>query len=80
MTPYLVEVQNELKAGATETKQYIYDLYAVSNHYGSMNGGHYTAYCINPVHDLWFEFDDEAVGCLSKSNNYETIKLPRSIY
>ena len=23
----------------------IYDLYAVSNHYGTMNGGHYTAMC-----------------------------------
>jgi ubiquitin C-terminal hydrolase len=23
----------------------VYDLYAVSNHYGSLNGGHYTAYC-----------------------------------
>ena len=22
----------------------IYDLYAISNHYGSLNGGHYTAY------------------------------------
>ncbi len=22
-----------------------YDLYAVSNHFGSLNGGHYTAYC-----------------------------------
>lgn len=24
-----------------------YDLYAVSNHYGSLNGGHYTAYGFN---------------------------------
>ena len=24
-------------------KCYIYDLYAVVNHYGTMNGGHYTA-------------------------------------
>lgn len=23
----------------------IYDLYAISNHYGSLNGGHYTAFC-----------------------------------
>ena len=23
----------------------LYDLYAVSNHFGSLNGGHYTAYC-----------------------------------
>jgi len=27
----------------------IYDLYAVSNHYGSLNGGHYTAMCKNSM-------------------------------
>lgn len=26
----------------------IYDLYAVTNHFGSLNGGHYTANCRNP--------------------------------
>lgn len=36
----------------------VYDLYAVSNHYGSLNGGHYTAMCKNPVANSWFEFDD----------------------
>ena len=24
-----------------------YDLYGVVNHYGTMSGGHYTAYCKN---------------------------------
>jgi len=24
---------------------YVYDLYAISNHYGGLGGGHYTAYC-----------------------------------
>lgn len=28
----------------TEKKKVMYDLYAVSNHYGSLNGGHYTAF------------------------------------
>jgi ubiquitin carboxyl-terminal hydrolase 4/11/15 len=28
-----------------EKNEYIYDLYGVSNHYGSLNGGHYTAFC-----------------------------------
>ena len=28
-------------------KPYIYDLYAVSNHYGSMGFGHYTAFAMN---------------------------------
>ena len=33
-----------------------YDLYAVSNHYGGLGGGHYTAYAKNG--NKWFEFND----------------------
>jgi hypothetical protein len=36
----------------------IYDLYAVSNHYGSLGGGHYTAYALNKSTDKWYKFDD----------------------
>jgi ubiquitin C-terminal hydrolase len=43
----------------------IYDLYAVSNHYGSLGGGHYTAMCKNPVFDIWAEFDDSSVSKIS---------------
>lgn len=32
-----------------EQKKLIYDLYAVSNHFGGMGGGHYTAYAKNYV-------------------------------
>jgi ubiquitin C-terminal hydrolase len=39
----------------------VYDLYAVSNHYGSMGGGHYTAYCKN-VNNLWYDFNDSSVS------------------
>jgi ubiquitin carboxyl-terminal hydrolase 4/11/15 len=39
-----------------------YDLYAVSNHYGSLNGGHYTAFCKNPINKRWYEFDDSEVS------------------
>jgi ubiquitin C-terminal hydrolase len=46
----------------------MYDLYAVSNHYGSLNGGHYTAMCKNPVAGSWFEFDDTSVKKISKSD------------
>ena len=52
-----------LKAGgADDVPQVIYDLYAVSNHYGSLGGGHYTAFCKNPIADTWFEFDDAQVS------------------
>lgn len=35
----------------------IYDLYAVSNHFGVLGGGHYTAYVRNPT-EGWIEMDD----------------------
>lgn len=32
-----------------EGKSYVYDLYAISNHMGSLHGGHYTAYGKNAL-------------------------------
>lgn len=37
----------------------IYDLQAVSNHYGGLGGGHYTAYAKRD--DKWYHFDDSRV-------------------
>lgn len=39
----------------------LYHLYGVSNHYGTMSGGHYTAYCINPYKKKFYCFDDHEV-------------------
>jgi ubiquitin C-terminal hydrolase len=44
---------------------YIYDLYAVCNHSGNLNGGHYYASCKN-MDENWYEFNDANV---SKFNN-----------
>ena len=35
-------------------KKIIYDLYAVSNHFGSLSGGHYTAFAKNPIFKKWY--------------------------
>ncbi|XP_029431732.1 putative ubiquitin carboxyl-terminal hydrolase 50 isoform X1 [Rhinatrema bivittatum] len=35
-----------------------YHLYAVVNHFGDLDWGHYTAYCKNPVTQRWYTFDD----------------------
>ena len=49
----------------------IYDLFAVSQHYGSTEGGHYTAVCKN--NDKWYNYDDSSVtvtsprSCLSSA-------------
>uniref|UniRef100_A0AAQ5ZYN4 Ubiquitin carboxyl-terminal hydrolase n=1 Tax=Amphiprion ocellaris TaxID=80972 RepID=A0AAQ5ZYN4_AMPOC len=45
---------------------YIYDLIAVSNHYGGMGGGHYTAYGKNKVDGKWHYFDDSSVSSASE--------------
>ncbi|KAJ1130551.1 hypothetical protein NDU88_008902 [Pleurodeles waltl] len=39
----------------------LYDLYAVCNHHGSMQGGHYTAYCRNSLDSRWYSYDDSNV-------------------
>ncbi|XP_008497301.2 ubiquitin carboxyl-terminal hydrolase 4 isoform X1 [Calypte anna] len=45
---------------------YVYDLIAVSNHYGAMGVGHYTAYAKNKVNDRWYCFDDSSVSLASE--------------
>ncbi|KAF7997099.1 hypothetical protein HCN44_005376 [Aphidius gifuensis] len=46
---------------------YSYNLYGLSNHYGSMDGGHYTAYCKNSQLDKWYKFDDQTVTEIQKN-------------
>jgi len=41
-----------------------YELYAVSNHYGSLGGGHYTAYCKHRD-GTWYNYDDSSVSSCS---------------
>ena len=38
-----------------------YDLFAVVDHLGGMNSGHYTASCIDPQSEAWQQFNDEKV-------------------
>lgn len=59
LTQYVIGPKHNLKK---------YNLYAVSNHYGGMDGGHYTAYCKNPVKQRWFKFDDHEVSDISASS------------
>uniref|UniRef100_A0A8C9KMN5 ubiquitinyl hydrolase 1 n=1 Tax=Panthera tigris altaica TaxID=74533 RepID=A0A8C9KMN5_PANTA len=40
---------------------FLYDLYAVCNHHGGLQGGHYTAYCRNSLDGQWYSFDDSTV-------------------
>ncbi|CAI0541657.1 unnamed protein product [Linum tenue] len=42
-----------------------YVLYAISNHFGSMGGGHYTAF-VHHGGDQWYDFDDSHVHPVSQ--------------
>ncbi|CAH0479984.1 unnamed protein product [Peronospora belbahrii] len=60
MSPYSLEQKND--------KEYFYyDLFAVSNHYGSMGFGHYTAFAKSwkdgdgELYPGWYSFDDSVV-------------------
>lgn len=56
----------------TITKRGNFDLYAVSNHYGSTSGGHYTAYAKNPHDKKWYHFDDSSVNPVSNPSDIIT--------
>ena len=52
------------------SQKVLYDLYAISNHFGSLSGGHYTAYAQNCVSKRWHEFDDTNV---SKASEFDLV-------
>ena len=56
MSPYVLS--EELKS----EHSLLYDLYAVSNHYGSLAFGHYTAYAQNYQTGVWYDYNDSSVS------------------
>jgi ubiquitin C-terminal hydrolase len=49
-----------------------YRLYAISNHYGNMGGGHYTASIYHEEGKGWYKFDDDCVTPIGENS----IKTP----
>ncbi|WPH03026.1 Hypothetical protein R9X50_00590000 [Acrodontium crateriforme] len=47
------------KVGLKEDgKEYLYDLFAVDNHFGGLGGGHYTAMAKNFYDGQWYDYND----------------------
>lgn len=44
-----------------------YNLFAVVNHFGDLDGGHYTAFCKHTVTQKWYNFDDSQITELPES-------------
>jgi len=60
-----LDLSSYVKSPSTEAP--IYDLYAVSNHYGSLGGGHYTAFGQNKNDQKWYKFDDSSVSKMDEN-------------
>merc|ERR1711936_537124 len=59
MTPYVINSAHG---------QAVYDLISVSNHYGGMGGGHYTAYGKSKIDNNWYYYDDSNVTQCNEEN------------
>ncbi|KAE8683924.1 Ubiquitin carboxyl-terminal hydrolase 9 [Hibiscus syriacus] len=51
---------------SNDRQAYIYELYAISNHYGGLGGGHYTAYAKLIDDNRWYHFDDSHVSAVNE--------------
>jgi ubiquitin carboxyl-terminal hydrolase 4/11 len=60
LQPYILHKSSE------EGQAYIYDLFGISNHFGGLGGGHYTAYAKNWRENEWYSYDD---SCCSKASS-----------
>ncbi|KAI9204854.1 uncharacterized protein BJ171DRAFT_567881 [Polychytrium aggregatum] len=67
LTNYVIGRQREANGSLLEKGHILYDLYAVSNHFGGLGGGHYTAYAKNIIDGEWYNFDDSRVSRASES-------------
>ncbi|ODV88872.1 hypothetical protein CANCADRAFT_32326 [Tortispora caseinolytica NRRL Y-17796] len=70
LTHYWPDYEEEDMKWADEAKKgdqvspFVYSLFAVVNHYGTLKGGHYTALVQRPGHG-WFSFDDTRVNAIN---------------
>lgn len=56
-----LDMRKYMANNAQTDESLIYDCYAVSNHFGNMGFGHYTAFAVNPMNGKWYEYDDSNV-------------------
>ena len=67
MAPYVLSPEQK-NAG-----NLIYDCFGISNHFGSVGFGHYTAYARNPVDQRWYNFDDSSVSAVGTNSRYHSL-------
>jgi len=56
-----LDLSSYVRGPTSDAAPPVYELYGVSEHFGGMGGGHYTAKCQNPVDGRWYSFNDSSV-------------------
>ena len=67
LSPYVINPEQK------NSGKLIYDCYGISNHFGSVGFGHYTAYAKNPLDGKWYDFDDSSVQPITKNSKYHEL-------
>ncbi|KAK4389635.1 Ubiquitin carboxyl-terminal hydrolase 10 [Sesamum angolense] len=62
-----LDLSKYVKSKDASEGSHIYELYAISNHYGGLGGGHYSAYCKLIDDNRWYHFDDAHVSPVNES-------------
>ncbi|XP_068635943.1 ubiquitin carboxyl-terminal hydrolase 9-like [Aristolochia californica] len=63
-----LDLSKYVKHKEAAPESHVYELYAVSNHYGGLGGGHYTAYAKLLKENKWYHFDDSYVSAVSEDS------------
>jgi len=71
MAPFMAS-STDAANGSAPAQSTVYDLFAVSNHFGGMGGGHYTAYCKNLINGRWYNLDDSSATPISDPSSVRT--------
>ncbi|KAK9275736.1 hypothetical protein L1049_023004 [Liquidambar formosana] len=62
-----LDLSKYVKSNDASSQSHVYELYAISNHYGGLGGGHYSAYAKLIDENRWYHFDDSHVSPVSES-------------
>ncbi|XP_010267386.1 PREDICTED: ubiquitin carboxyl-terminal hydrolase 9-like isoform X2 [Nelumbo nucifera] len=57
-----LDLSKYVKSKDAGPQSHVYELYAISNHYGGLGGGHYSAYAKLIEDNRWYHFDDSHVS------------------
>ena len=65
-----LDIKPFIKSGDNVSK---YDLFGVINHFGSLEYGHYTSFCLNYKDNNWYEYNDRIANKIQKGKEKEVI-------